>query len=150
IRIDPMFPDLDDGRDALSNLLDEAAQRGANAVTATYVFAWGRYLRRLRRQPMLARSVSWLTEPAPMEGGSALGGPLSHKLATYSLLAELARERRLYFNTCGCKDLRVREMGSFPTRCRNPFFSGTGEPIRTAGCRELADELPFERPGDPL
>ena len=148
IRIDPMFPDLDDGRDALATLLDEAARRGANAVTATYVFAWGRYLRRLRREPMLAASLALLTEPAPMEGGSAMSVPLSHKLGTYSLLAELARDRRLYFNTCGCKDLRVREMGSFPTRCRNPFFPAINGAIRTADCRESAGESLSERPGD--
>ncbi len=148
IRIDPIFPDLDDGRDALAHLLDEAAQRGANAVTATYVFAWGRYLRRLRREPLLARSVALLTEPAPMEGGSALSVPLDRKLATYSLLAELAHARRLYFNTCGCKDLRVRELGAFPTRCRNPFFPGTADPTRTSGCPRSAGESPSEQPGD--
>jgi DNA repair photolyase len=148
IRIDPMFPELDDDRDALSRLLDHAVQRGANAVTATYVFAWGRYLRRLRHEPMLARSVALLTEPAPMEGGTARSVPLSRKLATYSLLAELARQRRLYFNTCGCKDLRVRDLGDFLTRCRNPFFS-TSDVIRTAGCRESAVESPSVRPDAP-
>ena len=146
IRIDPIFPELDDGHDALARLLDEAAQRGANAVTATYVFAWGRYLRRLRREPMLAPALALLTEPAPMEGGSALSVPLSRKLATYSLIAELARERRLYFNTCGCKDLRVREMGTFPTRCRNPFFQDGV--TRTSSCQGWADGSPSEPPGD--
>lgn len=123
IRIDPMFPDLDDEPSALAALLDEAAARQANAVTATYVFAWGRYLRRLRREPLLARSVALLTEPAPMEGGTALSVPLARKLATYARLAALAQERRLYFTTCGCKDLRVRETQGqvYSTRCRNPF-----------------------------
>jgi DNA repair photolyase len=122
LRIDPIFPDVDDGHEALERLLDEAARRGANAVTATYVFAWGRYLRRLRREPLVAASLSLLTERAPMEGGTAYSVSLHRKIATYSFLAELARDRGLYFNTCGCKDLRIRGLEAFPTRCRNPVF----------------------------
>jgi pyruvate-formate lyase-activating enzyme len=133
IRIDPMFPDLDDAPAALETLLDEAARRRANAVTATYVFAWGRYLRRLRRAPLLAASVAQLTEAAPMEGGTALSVPLDRKLETYSRLATLARERGLYFTTCGCKDLRVRDQQPFATRCRNPFvFAASGSFVAQA------------------
>jgi DNA repair photolyase len=121
IRIDPMFPALDDAPAALERLLDEAARRRANAVTATYVFAWGRYLRRLRREPLLEAAVAQLTEAAPMEGGTALSVPLERKLETYSRLSALARDRGLYFTTCGCKDLRVRDQQPFATRCRNPF-----------------------------
>ncbi len=122
LRVDPMFPGLDDSPEALEQLLDEAARRGANAVTATYVFAWGRYLRRLRKEAILKPSLTLLTEIAPMEGGTALSASLSRKISTYSLLADLARSRGLYFNTCGCKDLRLRGLESFPTRCRNPIF----------------------------
>jgi DNA repair photolyase len=138
LRIDPMFPELDDGRRALEELLDEAKRRGANAVTATYVFAWGRYLRRLRAHPIVAPALAHLTEVAPMEGGIALSVPLGRKLATYSLLAELARQRGLYFNTCGCKDLRVRDAAQFPTSCRNPFFFQRPSPTHSEDCRGSA------------
>jgi DNA repair photolyase len=136
LRIDPMFPELDDDRPSLERLLDEAKRRGANAVTATYVFAWGRYLRRLRKYPIVEPALAQLTEVAPMEGGSALSVPLSRKIATYSLLAELARQRALYFNTCGCKDLRVREVAAFPTSCRNPFFFQPPSSTRSGDCPE--------------
>jgi hypothetical protein len=133
IRIDPMFPVLDDEPVALARLLDEAARRRANAVTATYVFAWGRYLRRLRRQPLLAESVALLTEVAPMEGGTAFSVPLEHKLETYTRLASMARDRGLYFTTCGCKDLRLRDRQPFATRCRNPFaFAPSGSFVAQA------------------
>jgi DNA repair photolyase len=133
MRLDPMFPDLDDTPKLLEALLDQAARRGANAVTATYAFAWGRSLRRMRQHDILRKSLASLTDAAPMEGGTALSVPLSRKMATYSLLAELARSRRLYFNTCGCKDLRVREAELFPTSCRNPFFFSSPA-TRSAGC----------------
>src|SRR5437667_2612311 len=122
LRLDPLFPALDDQPAALTALVEEAARRGASAVTATYVFAWGRYLRRLRHEPLLAESCRLLTERAPMEGGTAFSVPLARKLETYGFLAQVASEHGLCFNTCGCKDLRVRESGLFSASCRNTWF----------------------------
>lgn len=122
LRLDPLFPILDDQPAALTALVEEAARRGAYAVTATYVFAWGRYLRRLRRQPLLAEPCRWLTERAPMEGGAAFSVPLARKLETYGFLARAASEHGLWFNTCGCKDVRVRESGRVFATCRNVLF----------------------------
>jgi DNA repair photolyase len=149
LRIDPMFPELDDRPESLEQLLDEASKRRANAVTATYVFAWGRYLHRLAREPLLVASVPLLDEAAPMEGGTAFSVSLSRKMQTYAYLASQARVRGLYFNTCGCKDLRVREAASFSTRCRNPFFFEPGTATRSAGCPEQAPAAPFVPPADP-
>jgi DNA repair photolyase len=149
LRIDPMFPDIDDRPESLDRLLDEAARRGANAVTATYVFAWGRYLRQLQKAPLLAASVPLLDEPAPMEGGTAFSVPLARKLETYTHLATQARARELYFSTCGCKDLRVRDAASFSTRCRNPFFFEPGAITRSADCPEQALATPFAQPAGP-
>jgi DNA repair photolyase len=136
LRIDPMFPDVDDRPESLEALLDEAANRDAEAVTATYVFAWGRYLRRLEKEPLLSASILLLDEAAPMEGGTAFSVALGRKLETYSRIATQARARGLYFNTCGCKDLRVRAVASFSTICRNPFFFGAATITRSAGCPE--------------
>jgi len=133
LRLDPLFPVLDDQPAALTALVKEAARRGAYAVTATYVFAWGRYLRRLQREPLLAESCRLLTERAPMEGGAAFSVPLARKLETYGFLAEVASEHGLWFNTCGCKDLRVRESGRVFASCRNVLFLKRPEdrPTRT-------------------
>jgi DNA repair photolyase len=121
LRMDPLVPALDDHPESLETLVEEAARRGALAITATYLFAWGRSLRRLRREPLLAESCRLLTERAPMEGGTAFSVPLARKLETYGRLAEMASGRGLWFNTCGCKDLRVRDGGFFAS-CRNALF----------------------------
>ena len=133
LRLDPLFPVLDDRPAALTALVKEAARRGAYAVTATYVFAWGRYLRRLQREPLLAESCRLLTERAPMEGGAAFSVPLARKLETYGFLADVASEHGLWFNTCGCKDWRVRESGRVFASCRNVLFLKRPEdrPTRT-------------------
>ncbi len=126
LRMDPLFPLVDDEPAALEELVVEGARRGALAVTATYVFAWGHYLRRLRELPLLAESVALVTEKAPMEGGAAFSVPLARKVETYGRIAALAEAHGLWFNTCGCKDLRLRESGQFFSSCRNAFFPKNG------------------------
>ncbi len=124
LRIDPIFPGLDDDLDALEFLIDLGQQRGASGIVAGYVFAWGRYLRRLQREPLTGEASLHLTERAPMAGGSGWSVPLGRKRELYVRLAEAARLRGLYFQTCGCKDLRLHDDDAlFPTRCaENPFF----------------------------
>jgi DNA repair photolyase len=131
LRLDPLFPELDDDPAALETLVGEGAARGATGLVATYVFAWGRYLRRMRREPLLAVACAELTERAPMEGGTAWSVPLSRKLATYGYLAALARARGMEFGTCGCKDVRLRGRAEFWGRCRMPEFAPPG-PAATA------------------
>lgn len=122
LRLDPMFPDLDDGPAALAGLVADAAARGAIGIVATYVFAWGRYLRRMRREPLLADSCRLLTERTPMEGGIAWSVPLARKLQTYAYVAEVARAHGLVCGTCGCKDVRMKSQPGLWSRCRLPAF----------------------------
>jgi DNA repair photolyase len=151
LRLDPLFPMLDDAPASLEELLDEAAARRATGITATYVFAWGRYLRRLREEPMLAESVALLNERSPMEGGTAFSVSLSRKLETYARLAQLSRDRGLRFSTCGCKDLRVRGENAFDTTCRNSAFLDDRQLVitRSGGCRVPAAAKPDGPPSTP-
>jgi hypothetical protein len=124
LRIDPIFPDLDDDWDHLSALVAAAERNGAWGIAAGYVFSWGRYLRRMRREPMLADACRLLTERAPMAGGPGWSVPLARKVDLYGRLARLAQSHGLYFQTCGCKDLRLHDYPErFAARCsENPFF----------------------------
>jgi DNA repair photolyase len=123
VRLDPLFPEVDDAPEAMDAIVAECAQRGGRGIIATYVFAWGRYLKRLRREPVVAPSIAHLTEVAPMAGGVAYSVPLARKLETYSFLAERAHAHGLTFGTCGCKDLRLAELETtFYLRCRWPAY----------------------------
>ena len=107
-----------------------AKRRGASGIVAGYVFAWGRYLRRLRREPLLADACRHLTERAPMAGGTGWSVPLARKLTLYTHLAELAHSHGLFFQTCGCKDLRLHDV-------RQPLLHPVQRRIRSSGrnCR---------------
>lgn len=123
LRMNPIFPIIDDSPNALGEVVAEAARRGSWRIMGAYVFAWGRYLRRLRRVPFLSESCRMLTERAPMEGGgTAFSVPLSRKRETYTRLAELALIHGLEFNACACQDLRLQGTVPYPTSCRNQKF----------------------------
>jgi hypothetical protein len=125
VRMDPLFPGLDDGIEEMTALIGEAARRGARAVAAGYVFGWGRYLRRMRCEPLLAEACGQLTERTPMAGGVGWGVPLARKVDLFAQLAAIARRHGLLFQACGCKDLRLHHYASlFATRCtENPFLT---------------------------
>lgn len=122
LRLDPLIPEVDDAPDALERLVDEAARRGALGITASYLIAWGRSLRRIRREPRFSQAVGWLTEHMAVEGGMAWGVPLARRLETYSRLAAMTKARGLKFNVCGCKNVDLRESDAFSMSCRNTWF----------------------------
>jgi hypothetical protein len=125
LRMDPLFPGLDDGLNTLTALINEAERRGAWGVAAGYVFGWGRSLLRMRREPLLRDACHYLTERTRMAGGVGWGVSLARKIDLYTRLASIARAHGLHFQTCGCKDLRLHGFEHlFATRCTdNPFFT---------------------------
>ena len=150
LRLDPLFPDLDDQPAQLDAMVAAAAARGARSVTATYVFAWGRVLRRLRHEPLTAAAAALLTERAPMQGGTAFSVPLGRKLATYAHLAAAGRARGVDFSTCGCKDLRVAPRADFQTTCRNAsYLADAGLPTHTGARPARAAAAPCGPPAPP-
>lgn len=136
LRMDPLFPGLDDTPARLEAMIAMAAREGAAKIAATYLFAWGPYLRALRREPLSAPACALLTERAPMEGGMAFSVPLARKLETYAFIAREAARHGLGFSTCGCKDLRVRDGSpSFSTSCRNTGYWAGREATPDGACR---------------
>src|ERR1051325_337886 len=122
LRLDPLIPEVDDSRSSLEGLVNEAAQRGAFGVTASYVIAWGRSLRRMRREAMLAKAVECLSVRMHVEGGMAWGVPLRRRSETYSPLLTLTAARGMKFNVCGCKNVDMLGDHEFSTSCRNTWF----------------------------
>ncbi len=122
LRLDPLVPEVDDMPEIVERMVDEAGARGASAVTASYLIAWGRSLRRLRQEPLVAKAIGWLTERMPVEGGMAWGVPLRRRRETYSRLAAVVSTKGLEFNICGCKNIDLRAADEFSTSCRNTSF----------------------------
>lgn len=125
LRMDPMFPLVDDNDDNLLSMVQTAADLKVYGITATYIFSFGNFIRRFNREPLLKESVKCINEKNPLQGGVALTVPLDQKIKVYDKLFALCQARGIDFSTCGCKESRLREMG-YSLTCRNPDFYSRG------------------------
>lgn len=121
LRMDPMFPTIDDTEDNFKSMVEVASKIGVKNITGTYIFTFGKFLKRLKEEPYLSESMKFINEKSPMQGGNALTVPLKMKEYKYMRLHEICKSKNIHFNTCGCKENRLRDLG-FPLTCRNPEF----------------------------
>jgi len=121
VRMDPIFPLIDDTDDALNSTVKAIAKTGVKDITGTYLFSFGRFLRRLKKEPFLQKSLGLLNEKSYIAGGVALSIPLEMKKGMYEKMDAVCRSYGIIFNTCGCKEVRLRDTG-YSLICRNPDF----------------------------
>ena len=121
VRMDPIFPLIDDTDEALNSTIKAIAKTGMKDITGTYVFSFGRFLKRLKKEPFLQKSLQLLNEKCYIAGGVALSIPLEMKKKMYEKMNAICKSYGIIFNTCGCKEVRLRDTG-FPLICRNPDF----------------------------
>jgi len=62
-----------------------------------------------------------LNEKCYIAGGVALSIPLEMKKVMYRKMNEICKSYGIIFNTCGCKEVRLKDTG-FSLICRNPDF----------------------------
>lgn len=118
VRMDPLIPTIDDTDEVLEKTIDAIAKTGAQQITASYVFSFGRFLKQLRGHPYFKKAVELLTEKTPVSGGVAFGVPWDDKMEVYSKIENLCRERNMRFHLCSCKDKRLEKKGT-PIICRS-------------------------------
>ncbi len=121
VRMDPIFPLIDDTDGALNSTIKAIAKIGMKDITGTYVFSFGRFLKRLKKEPFLQKSMELLNEKCYIAGGVALSIPLEMKKRMYRKMNEICKSYGIIFNTCGCKEVRLKDTG-FSLICRNPDF----------------------------
>lgn len=121
LRMDPIFPVIDDNDDNFRSMVKAASDIGVKSITGTYIFSFGKFLKRLKEEPILKESIKFITEKCPMQGGHAFTVPLKIKEQKYMRLYEICRLHDIKLNTCGCKENRLKDMG-FSLTCRNPDF----------------------------
>ncbi len=118
VRMDPMFPVIDDNEEELEKTIEILCKAGARHIAGTYVFTFGPFLKSLKKIPILKNSVRMLNEVSYPMGGKALSVPLDHRKAVYEKMNLMCKKWGVHFSTCGCKELRLREEG-YALVCRN-------------------------------
>ena len=108
VRMDPLFPLIDDNIDSLNSTIKKLSGLGVKYISTAYIFTFGRFLKSLRKEPFLKDSISQLTEKCYVAGGQALSLPIVKKKQTYELVNKLCEKYNIKFAVCGCKEGGLR------------------------------------------
>lgn len=117
VRMDPIFPIIDDNDQTLECTIKTIAKTGTRYITTSYLFTYGRFLRRLKKEPMLKESLEYINEKCFVAGGTALSVPLKMKKQTYEKINFICCNYGITFSTCGCKEVELRDT-NYPLVCR--------------------------------
>lgn len=123
-RMDPMLPLIDDTDDNLNHTINEISKAGVKHLTGAYLFSFGKCLIELNHIPQLKESLKLMTEKSYPLGGVAFSVPLEYKKRTYDKMNKICKSYGIVFNTCGCKELRLRDEG-YPLICGNAAYYQT-------------------------
>ena len=118
VRMDPIFPVIDDTEENFNMVIKKAAKNGIVHLSGTYLFTFGKFLRRLSKIPELKESMSVIKEKEYPLGGIALSAPLDYRKKKYEKLNEICRKYNVKFSTCGCKQMSLQKE-NYSLICRN-------------------------------
>ena len=108
VRMDPLFPLIDDNIDSLNSTIKTLSSLGVKYISTAYIFTFGRFLKSLKKQTFLKDSMSQLKEKCYVAGGQALSLPIAKKKETYDLINKLCEKYKIKFAVCGCKEVGLK------------------------------------------
>lgn len=120
VRIDPMFPGIDDTVENISRILDDTRAFGVTDAVLGYVILNETLRDILKQNPFLRSSVEAVSEKTPTISNRTLFSlPLEEKISRLNSFQELCRKKNVTMSVCGCKDERLKNH-DFPWIC-HPF-----------------------------
>jgi DNA repair photolyase len=117
-RMDPIFPGIDDTDQNINVLVKAIVAAGAQHITGTYLFTFGKFLKDFSKMPLLKDGVKLMTSKTYPMGGVAISVSMEYKIRMYTKIGETCKSHGIKFNTCGCKDVILKNTG-YPLVCRN-------------------------------
>lgn len=118
IRMDPIFPLIDDSNKNFDAVIERATKNGIVHLSATYLFTFGKFLKKLSKVPGLQESIKLIREKEYPIGGIALSAPLEYRKRKYDKLNEICKKYGVKFSTCGCKQMSLQKE-NYSLICRN-------------------------------
>ena len=120
VRIDPMFPGIDDTPENISRIIDDTRSYGVTKAVLGYVILNERLREILKQNSFLRPSVEAVSEKTPtISNRSIFSFPLEEKIRRLNSFQELCRKKKVTMSVCGCKDERLKNH-DFPWIC-HPF-----------------------------
>jgi DNA repair photolyase len=120
VRMDPLFPGIDDTPQNIDRVLADVSALGVKEAVFGYVTLTANLREQLRRIPELAASMAALSEKTPTISNRPLYSfPFDEKAKQLYLIQKLCAGRNITMAVCGCKDERLKSL-SIPWVC-HPF-----------------------------
>ncbi len=121
VRIDPLFPLIDDVPENINRIVEDVSALGVKEAVLGYVILTEAMREHLKTNKYLKESVSALTEKTPtISNRSLYSFPFPKKEEKLYLFQSLCLEKGMTMATCGCKDKRLKGL-SIPYIC-HPFY----------------------------
>ena len=121
VRIDPMFPTIDDTIDNVGTIAEAAAAFGAQEAVLGYLILTEAMRERLKRSHYLRSAMDALSELTPTISDNAIYSyPFKDKVARLTELSRVCMRGGLRVAVCGCKEERLKH-SAFQWIC-HPFY----------------------------
>jgi DNA repair photolyase len=120
VRMDPLFPVIDDSLENIEHILDDVAAVGVREAVFGYIILTEILREDLKKIPYLAASMDALSEKTPTISNRPLFSfPFEEKMMKFQIFQELCVRKKINMAVCGCKDERLKGL-SIPWVC-HPF-----------------------------
>jgi DNA repair photolyase len=111
VRMDPLFPKIDDTPGNVNRILTDVASLGVKEAVFGYVILTANLRQELKQVPELAASMQALSEKTPTISNRPLYSfPFAEKVERLELFNELCARQNITMAACGCKDERLKTL----------------------------------------
>jgi DNA repair photolyase len=122
VRLDPLFPGIDDTEENIRVVIRDAAALGVKRTVMSYLVLTPGMKESLKANEFTRDSVEALAEKTPTISQQELYSfPFDKKIEKFSRFDEICRNNGVKLSVCGCKEHRFRET-NFGWTCF-PFFT---------------------------
>lgn len=124
VRLDPLFPGIDDTLENVEKIVSDASKLGVKRAVMSYLVLPRSMMEKVKQEDYLRPSVEKLTQQTPTISEKELFSyPLEKKLETFTQMEALCRRYGMDMAVCGCKEHRFRETKTSFGRTCFPFFT---------------------------
>jgi len=125
VRIDPLFPLIDDTRENINRIIEDVSIFWVKEAVLGYVIMTEAMRENLKKNKRLKESMSALAEKTPtISNRSLYSFPFDKKAKNFYLFQDICRKKGVTMATCGCKVQRLKGL-SIPHLC-HPFYRKNG------------------------
>ncbi|MDZ7832040.1 MAG: radical SAM protein [Desulfobacterales bacterium] len=111
VRIDPLFPGIDDTVENIERMIADIRHLGVREAVFGYLILTEAMRESLKKNEYLRASMEALSEKTPtISNRSLFSFPLVKKVEKLALFQNLCHKKNVSMSVCGCKDERLKDL----------------------------------------